>query len=176
MTLKFGELDDQVRSFMETELTDDIPESRILLSDRLSAEGRERWTFLLNDAITDHDDLWLAQQIITENLLNDEEPYKKSKSGFRKINKEAASKMLAESEFNKYYIRAICLKAIKNNQVVVRIFRAKEVNSPRPESNKLLNQTVNPSTLLEVVRGKTTHELFWAILEPNSGLSVTTEL
>lgn len=172
MSFNFLELDNKVRTFMNEELLDDIPQNRLHLADRLNEEGRRTWANLLSEAIMDYDEVWLAEKIVENNILNETEPYKRSASGLRKINRSSAAKLLAEGEFNKYYIRGICQKAIEEERGYIFVYRAKEVKSPRTESEKLVNNQINPSTLLEICRGKTNHELYWLLLEPNSGLSI----
>jgi hypothetical protein len=46
--------------------------------------------------------------------------------------------MLAEGEFNRFYIRALCVRAIEDGLPEVIVYRAKEVQSARPESARMI--------------------------------------
>ncbi len=49
-----------------------------------------------------------------------------------------AATLLAENEFNRYYIRAVCLVALKNKMSEVEVYRAKQTSSSRANSeNKI---------------------------------------
>ena len=80
--------------------------------------------------------------------------------------------MLAEGEFNRFYLRAICNRAINEGFTNIRIYRGKRVNSPRSESEAKIGQLVEVSKLLEKLR---TYDFVDKILElpagPNSGLT-----
>lgn len=80
--------------------------------------------------------------------------------------------MLAEGEFNRYYIRALCLFSIQNN-ITLSIYRAKQVSNPRMGSEILIGKTVDPSTLLDDLRKNIGVDTALGVpAGPNSGLSV----
>jgi hypothetical protein len=59
-----------------------------------------------------------------------------------------ANTTLAEGEFNRFYIRALCIYAIQNNIQFLVVCRAKESLNPRPESLMKIGTNVDPKTLL----------------------------
>ena len=82
-----------------------------------------------------------------------------------------AAETLAEGQFNRYYILGLCRRALAEGKANVFVYRAKPVLDPRPESERLIGQSRDPSELIEQLRpvqSSLGHEL----LRPNSGLSV----
>lgn len=84
---------------------------------------------------------------------------------------ETAAETLAEGQFNRFYIAAICRRAIEDGQSSVRVYRAKQTDNPRPESRALEGTMRNASALLGEVWNKD-QLLKCDLLKPNSGLSV----
>ena len=82
--------------------------------------------------------------------------------------------MLAEGEFNRFYIRGLCLRAIELGIGEVAVYRAKYVESPRPESDYLIGQRLPAASLLEDLRIHSGEEEPYLKVPggPNSGLSV----
>ena len=84
-----------------------------------------------------------------------------------------AHEMLAEGEFNRFYIRALCLRAIEDGMAQVIVYRAKAVQNARSESERKIGQGVPVEALLRDLR---THPGVDTALGlppgPNSGLSV----
>jgi hypothetical protein len=80
---------------------------------------------------------------------------------------------LAEGEFNRFYIRGLCRRAIEEQIPNLVIYRAKEVSNPRPESEEKIGKSISAQTLLTDLR---THLGIDTVLGlpagPNSGLSV----
>ena len=82
-----------------------------------------------------------------------------------------ASTLLSQSEFNRYYIRAICLKAITAGEEFVTIYRARESSWSRPESEARIGAKILAKELLEDLRNSIGIEPK-LLPEINSGLSV----
>jgi hypothetical protein len=81
--------------------------------------------------------------------------------------------MLAEGEFNRFYVRGLCLRAIDEGIDRLVIYRAKAVEEPRPDSNRRIGRSVNPRTLLDDLRRNAGVDTALGIPPgPNSGLSV----
>jgi hypothetical protein len=84
-----------------------------------------------------------------------------------------AHEMLGEGEFNRFYIRGLCLRAIEDGIPDVEVYRAKPVDSPRPESQALIGQRIKAEALLQDLRARTNVEpALGCPPGPNSGLSV----
>lgn len=126
-----------------------------------SARGQQSW-------------LTLASEI--RGRLNSHEKPRRLKSGELSkppIMRSNAHEMLAEGEFNRFYIRAICLRAIEDGIPEVIVYRAKAVQNARSESARKIGQGHAAEELLRDLR---THQGVDTALGlppgPNSGLSV----
>jgi len=83
-----------------------------------------------------------------------------------------AANTLAEGEFNRFYLRALWLKAINNNITHLTIYRAKSVMDPRPESELKINTSINAKQLLNDLRTNIGVDTALGLPPgPNSGLS-----
>jgi hypothetical protein len=82
--------------------------------------------------------------------------------------------MLAESEFNRYYIRALARRAIEEGIPELVIYRAKPARNPRPESEARVETTLPAEDLLADLRAHPGDEspTLGVPSGPNSGLSV----
>jgi hypothetical protein len=103
-----------------------------------------------------------------------EEQRRKPKGGFTIAQVPVtAPDTLAEGEFNRFYIRGLCLRAIQDGVAELIVYRAKEVSSPRRESEAMIGARLPPERLLQDIR---THPgvdtAFGLPPGPNSGLSV----
>ena len=100
----------------------------------------------------------------------------KDKNG-RKIPFNIA-KMIAFSDFNRYYVRAILVRAIAENKSVL-IYRAKKSLHERTESKALKNTCyLDKQTLKQMLRTIRDYRILFSsqskvtLLQPNSGLSL----
>jgi len=84
---------------------------------------------------------------------------------------DTAAETLAEGQFNRFYIAAICRRAIEDGHLSVHVYRAKQSDSPRSESVALEGTARDAASLLADVRSKDL-SLKCDLLKPNSGLSV----
>jgi hypothetical protein len=191
MALTLVNLDRRVRDLMLTEFDLDLRKSDLYLPDRLSMLGREAFGARLREAIDQHDDAWLADRL-REGPCHDgaasgpkprapagpyfhpREQRRRPSGGYTwAAMPENAPDILAEGEFNRFYIRGLCLRAIADGIPALVVYRAKEVRQPRSDSERKLGTTVDPRRLLEDLR---THQGVDPALGipagPNSGLSV----
>jgi hypothetical protein len=80
---------------------------------------------------------------------------------------------LAEGEFNRFYCRGVCLRAISEGKTHVRVYRAKHVDNPRPESQAKIGALAEAEKLLSDLRANPGVEPALGIPPgPNSGLSI----
>lgn len=63
-----------------------------------------------------------------------------------------AAIILAQSEFNRFYIRGLCLRAINENIDTLKIYRARESSQKRPKSEAKIGTCINARELLEDIR------------------------
>ena len=84
-----------------------------------------------------------------------------------------AAEVLAESEFNRYFVRGLCLRAMAEGIERLQVFRAKRVLNPRPESEQLIGLLIDPATTLVDVRSSIGFETALGIPPgPGSGITV----
>lgn len=173
MLLSLANLDDKTRQLMLEEIKADIAVSKLYLSTRLSPTGNADYPALLKQAASSHDDEWLAGQLRVGGRLN-ATLQRKTKNGYTTAKMpENAHETLAEGEFNRFYIRALCRRAIDSGTPELVIYRAKQVTSPRPESQAKIGKTINAQTLLNDLRASVGIDTALGLpAGPNSGLSV----
>ena len=170
MPLEYYHLDQDIRSLMKNELELDIENNNIYLSPRLTPEGQSKYTDLLFTAFEDGDDFTLMQDI--RKYLKQTET-RQTKNGISQVKVPVtASVTLAEGEFNRYYIRALCRKVLESGGSL-EVYRAKQVNNARSESQRKIGQLVEPNQLLEDLREDPRIDTVLGLPNgPNSGLSV----
>ena len=174
MGLNYKELDERTRKLMLAEIERDIAANTLFLSDNLNRQGKIDYPNLIRNAATTGSDVTLAADISSR--LNPYEKPRQLKSG--KLSKPPvmrtnAHEMLAEGEFNRFYIRAICLRAIEDGISEVVVYRAKSVQHPRAESERKIGQLVPPEPLLCDLRERQGVDTALGLQSgPNSGLSV----
>jgi hypothetical protein len=160
-------LDQRTRALMLEEIEHDINQNRLYISPRLTSAGARDYARNLQDAAragdvdSFTDDLRKPGQIETTEL---------TKRGPKTMPHNAAD-TLAEGEFNRFYIRALCRRAIDDGQELI-VFRAKEVSNPRPESEAMIGAAKDPHKLLTDLRTNIGTHTALGLPTPNSGLSV----
>lgn len=83
-----------------------------------------------------------------------------------------AHETLSEGEFNRFYIRALCLRAINEGREL-EVYRAKQVSNPRPDFQMMIGRIVDAETLLNDLRKNIGVDSALGLPNgPNSGLSV----
>jgi hypothetical protein len=147
------------------------------MSPRLTQEGLSVWVSLLNEAIASHNDDWLAGQIQQRGLMSTQEHYttRTGKSAWRNINIPHSAQMLAEGEFNRMYLRGLCVRAQGEGITHLVVYRGRHSAHPRPESEAKIGTSIPVGELLQALRSND----FVSIEEtafgvpggPNSGLT-----
>jgi hypothetical protein len=145
------------------------------ISPRLTNLGRTNWVSLFDQAIELHNDDWLAGQLLDRCYMADSEQYTRNGvTRSRQINKPHSAMMLAEGEFNRYYLRGLCRRATAEGATALQIYRGKQVAVPRPESEAKLGTMISVTGLLEALRRHdfVSVDAAFAIPNgPNSGLT-----
>jgi hypothetical protein len=104
-----------------------------------------------------------------------EKPRKLKSGGFSKppVMRVNAHEMLAEGEFNRFYIRGVCLRAIEEGAFEVIVYRAKMAEHARAESEQKIGQRIAAEALLRDLRAHPGLDTALGLPPgPNSGLSV----
>lgn len=174
MSLNYQSLDPVVRVRMLEELSLDESNGAVYLSPRLTAEGVRLWPGLLRSAFEKHDDAWLAAELRRLRLIRETEPRRTSSGGTTSAKvPHTAADTLAEGEFNRFYARGLCADVVHAGGGRVEVYRAKAVQTPRPQSSSMIGRTVDAGTLLADLRTSQGVEPALGLPPgPNSGLSV----
>lgn len=173
MPLHYENLDDRTRGLMIYEVDGDVAASKLYRSVRFSPKGMAAYEGLLRLAIEKHSDSWLADQL-RNGCMKTHEMRKKPKGGVTTaLVPVTAADTFAEGEFNRFYARAVCSRAIADGIPHVVVYRGKEVVTPRPESTALIGTKFTPTGLLFDLRSSQGVEPGLGLPPgPNSGLTI----
>jgi hypothetical protein len=166
------DLDAQTRHFMRLEFHRDIAEGTLYISPRLSPAGQSVYANELLDAIEHGSPESLAAALDSPRFFNPTEPRESEDGADRGVRvPDTAAVTLAEGEFNRFYIRGLCRRAMANGIDRLVVYRAKAVDDPRSESRQRIGTLLDPAALLEDLRERV-DTMFGVPTGPNSGLSV----
>lgn len=166
MALDLRNLDDTTRNYMLQELQADIDAGEVYHSKFLTEQGEEQWNSVLMQAIQQHDSTWLGEKLVSDQLAVPEYKMTDKNGVERRVTLEPAN--LADSEFNRYYIRGVCLRAIDEGITEVITYRAKPAGNPVSAED----QRLNPRKLLIDLRSNKGETVLDVPSNPNSGISV----
>jgi endonuclease/exonuclease/phosphatase family metal-dependent hydrolase len=172
MPLLYESLDPTTRRFALAELEQDSTVGGFHLSERVRATVAAEYRRLLREAIAYYDDAWLEER--AADLLVDFE-VRRTPSGGTTTAKlpDMAARMLAEGDFNRYYMRGVAARALDEHREVDAVYRARLSVEPRPESAELEGHRLPARDVLSYLRGEAPNDPAVAALgRPNSGLSV----
>jgi hypothetical protein len=166
-------LDEQTRQGMLAEIERDVLAGTLYYGKRLSGRGRADYPDLLKEAARLHDDTWLAGQLAQHGRLVMMETSTRNGKTYQKKVPFDANQTLAEGEFNRYYARGLCIRAMQDGIENLIVYRAKNVSVPRPESEAMIGKSVSALSLLNDLRDHPGVDTALGIpAGPNSGLSV----
>jgi hypothetical protein len=159
---------------MLDELEADISSRTLYTSPRLNHHGLECYSALLREAIRCHDDAWLAWRLRVEHCLKHTESRRTKAGSVTAVTVPVtAPETLADGEFNVFYVRGICRRAIHHGIRAVEVYRGRAVMDPRPESQAKVGLLVLAEDLLNDLRvSKGVDSALKIPAGPNSGLSV----
>ena len=173
MGLQFENLDSATRALMLEEIDRDMSGRGLYTSSYLNDQGAARWPTLLRNAAAEGSDDTLAVALNAEHCFKQQVERRKKNGGYSMVAVPyTAAQTLAESQFNMYYMRALSRRAI-DEDLSVTIYRAKEVQRPREESERLIGTQIDPQIVLESLRETLGVEPSIGIPLPNSGLTIT---
>jgi hypothetical protein len=173
MGLDFQDLDTRTRELMLSELDRDLANGTLYLSPRLSERGVTDYESLLREAFQTGDDASLAQSLRSSDRISATETRRKPKGGVTTARvPHTAAETLAEGEFNRFYIRALCLRATEEGSGKLEIYRARASAAPRPESMAMDGASIDAAALLADLRAHPGVDTALGLPPgPNSGLS-----
>lgn len=144
---RFENLDDLTRRYILIEVEQAIKNSQLHLSRRFTAQGQEQYPQLLRKAVQQGNEDSLATALRQQQCFAEREPYG---TETRRVPTSAA-RTFAESQFNAFYMRGVCHRAIQAG-ALVEVYRAKEVSSERPASRYQVGQQLDPQQVLRLLR------------------------
>jgi hypothetical protein len=175
MTLFYYNLDDRTRQLMLEEMEYDIAKNQLHISPFLSGQGQRDYPNLLREAMQSGTDETLAENLRSHRRISRALPRRnKQKGGYLLASvPENAAEIVAEGEFNRFYIRALARRAIEDGIPELVIYRAKQSRKPRRQSEALVETTLAPQDLLADLRAHPDQPPKLGVPSgPNSGLSV----
>lgn len=169
---EFIKLDTRTRSLMAEEITLARNSGELYYSARFTDAGKRNWPDWLLLGAKEHDEHWLEFQLEAGSAMKQFETRAKPKGGYTQAHvPETAAETFTDGQFNRFYIAAICRRALEDGKSSVRVYRAKQRGEPRPESRALEGTSRDATDLSHQVRSKE-RSLDCDLLRPNSGLSV----
>lgn len=171
--MELKNLDETTRRFMRAEVERDVSADTLYISPRLSIKGRSDYEDILLDAVNNGSAHSLSQALRVPGRLNTTEIARRSgKEHVRRVPVNAAE-TLGEGEFNRFYTRGLCARAVAEQISGVRVYRAKDVANPRSASVAMIGRVIDPATLLDDLRTHIGVEPALGLPPgPNSGLSI----
>lgn len=143
--------DDGVRGLMLNELDLDVESDSVYFSKRLTDTGLAQWPELLRSALASGTPETLEADVGFNGVLKAHEPMGGGRPGSRRVPVTAAE-TLAQGEFNRYYMRALCVRVLDSDAEGVQWCRARHSGQVRPESAALDGQPADPAALLDELR------------------------
>ena len=133
------------------EIGADSASGKIYLSRRLNGSGEAKYPEFLKQAAQKGTEITLAHSLREQNCFNGYETKTVKGNTIQAKVPSNAADVLAEGEFNRYYLRGLCLRAIDEG-MMIEIYRARESASPREESLALIGKVIDPQSLLADLR------------------------
>lgn len=171
MSFRFENLDARTRELMLEEVEHDVQQSCLYMSKRFSPIGQLAYLPALRDAVRSGNERTLAHAILVGGMLDSRELSHRKGRVFWKDVPVDAHLTLAEGEFNRFYLRALCRRAMDEGHEQLEVYRAKDVYSPRAMSEMRLGAFVDASRFLRDLRTHVGVETALGLPAPNSGLS-----
>ena len=174
MGLYYEFLDDRTRRLMLDEMNLDLSQNNLTISPYLSGQGVHDYPDLLRQALENGTDDSLAGALSRQRRLLRSYTRRAPGGGYQNVSvPDNAADVVAEGEFNRYYVRALARRAIEDGLSEVIVVRAKPVAQPRPQSEELLETALDPREVLEDLRAHTGENPRLGVpAGPGSGLTV----
>jgi hypothetical protein len=160
---------------MVEEIEMDAKAGTLYLSPWLTGLGKQEWPQLLRDAAMTGSDASLANELSRPSRLERTAfPRKPKGDGMVPYTVPVtAPETIAEGEFNRFYVRALCRRAIEDGVASLIVYRAKAVTMPRVGSEEKIGTAVTPTAILADLRNSVGVEPALGMPPgPNSGLTV----
>jgi len=174
MSLSLWHLDKRTRALMLEEMAYDVERNQLHISPYLSGQGVHDYPQLLKEAIEQGNETTLAEALNEKRRIDRTAHRRQVKGGFGIVTVPYnAAAMIADDVFNRYYMRALCLRALADGLDELIVYRARPVKEARASSEELVETAVSPAALLQDLRQHTGERTEMGIPGgPNSGISV----
>lgn len=129
---------------MLEEIQHDISNKNLYFSKRFSQRGIDDYPNLLIKHVQNGNEISLGNELNQNGRFNTTET---TIRGTKKVPINA-HETLAEGEFNRFYVRALCLIAIESGEKL-EAYRAKEVAHSRSESQYKIGELVAPPAIVK---------------------------
>ena len=128
MSLYLEHLDERTRKLMLEELEDDLRTNRLYISPYLSGQGQRDYPNLLREAIEHGSADTLAAGLRDMRRIERSFQRRKPTGGYAIATvPENAAQVVAEMEFNRYYIRGVARRALEDGVRELVVYRARPV-------------------------------------------------
>ncbi|MGE3272096.1 MAG: hypothetical protein AB7P40_25300 [Chloroflexota bacterium] len=153
MSLHLADLDACTRRYMLEEFDADLAAGTLYRSPQLSEQGADRYQSLLRAALTDGSDVSFAEALGKCGAVLPPGRWQNSKDVAAEDATLAATVLLAEREFHRFYIRGLCRRALDAAVETLVIYRAKPSDPGRSSSDAMVGVQITVRSLLEDLRG-----------------------
>lgn len=170
----FPQLDTRTRDLMIDEFNEDSRSQTVYVGKRLNESGEQTYLVALTKALRSGTPGTLQREMepVPGTLWI---PAIMARNGRRSTTPRTAAQTLAEGEFNRYYMRALCLRAIEEGDGRVTVRRAKAVANPRSDPFVRVSEgdVLDATAVLEDIRRHPGEDTALGVPRgPNSGLSL----
>lgn len=171
--MRYEKLDTTVRRYMDEEFRNDEQRNRLYFSPRVNEESRETYSQILERALAYGDDNSLAVELKEKSVMKQKERRMNPLGGILEVNMPInAPNELAEGEFQRYYLRALCVKAINEGINRLKIVSEKPIETLPDDQKAKVGKIINPKDLLADLRENSYVNSRFGIPDPKAGLTV----
>ncbi|MGA7615367.1 MAG: hypothetical protein WBX15_09310 [Thermoanaerobaculia bacterium] len=145
MPLTFEHLDEHTRQLMLLEFTADASVRALYFSPRLSVRGRIRYAVQMGTAIRNGTPDQLMVELNAPGILEESATSRRSR-------RSSAAARIAEEEFNRYYMRAVCRRALEEGIEAVEVSRSIHARIGRRRIEPVIGKLLPARSLLAELR------------------------
>lgn len=162
-------LDVVTRGYMLAELDSDLETETLAYSRDFNDNGRGQYPAVMRIALTDGHIDTLGAALLPA-FFN---PTRTDKNGkVTQLNLADSAAKFAGGEFNRFYLRGLCLRADAEGIKELIVYRAKASAVPRPESEAMIGRRLSTLDLLADLRANKGFGTYLGVpMGPHSGLS-----
>jgi hypothetical protein len=153
VALELTHLDPSTRQCMVAEFEADLAAGTLYRSPQLTEEGLRLYHHLLRSALVKGTDDSFAKALSSHEAIKPLGRWQHSKEVGAGDALAAATAILAEREFHRFYIRGLCRRAIAQGVDSLVIYRARPTDLGRKASDAMVGVRIVATSLLEDLRG-----------------------